>query len=451
MSKKCSARETAIKILSKVILKGAYANIALNQTLQGTNLSKRDKAFVTKLVYGNLEKWRPLSYQIEMYLRKPLKKKDELLGLILRNSIYEMLYCDTPPRAAVNEGVELAGKLGHQGWRGLANGVLRNVAKEIHNLDWPEFLSPLEKACFFRSLPDWIGELWRRERGEDEALRLIEAIGTQQPLVLRTNSLKTTREALMERLGEGGLDLSKAKYGRDALLLGNGEDHLFHKLFNEGYFSIQGESSQLAALALEPKSGRMILDMCAAPGGKTTYLAEITQDNGEIYAGDIHEHKIELINESCQRLGLRSIKAINKRGELWGEEFPCYFHYILLDAPCSGLGVLSRRQDALLRKKEEDIEVLASIQRGLIQSAIKALKPGGRLVYSTCTLSERENMAQREYILNNFPMLPMDISTLYSGFDDEDLTCLKQGYVELLPYKHGTDGFFIAVFTKEEQ
>lgn len=451
MKKTDNSRATAIKILAQIILDGAYANIALNHELRNSRLSPRDKGFVTALVYGNLEKWQPVSYQLDKLLRKPLKKKDQLLGLILRNAIYEMLYCNVPPRAAVNEGVELAGALGHQGWRGLANGVLRNFSRSLDSLTWPEFAGDLEKAAFFSSLPAWITAMWREERGEEAALSLVKKLSENQPIAFRVNKLKATKEDIMRSFAAKGFTLEEGSLAPDCLLLNEGGLPFDEELFTEGCFSVQGEGSQLAVLALNPQSGEEVLDMCAAPGGKTAYIGELMGNRGEIYAGDVHDHKIKLIENACDRLGIDIVKAVKKQGQLWGQEYPGYFDCILLDAPCSGLGVLSQRQDALFRKDSGDIKALAAIQRELINSAIKALKPGGRLVYSTCTLSQRENLDNRNYILEEFPMKPVNLGYIAQGVDDEDAAALEQGYIELLPYKHHTDGFFIAAFTKEDK
>lgn len=451
MKKTNNARETAIKVLSQIILEGAYANIALNKELNNSALSLRDKAFVTNLVYGNLEKWQPVSYQLDKLLRKPLKKKDGVLELILHNGIYEMLYCSVPPRAAVNEGVELAGALGHQGWRGLANGVLRNFSRSLESLTWPEFSSELEKAAFFASVPSWLTTMWCEERGESAALSLMEELGKKQPISLRVNRLKTTKDDMVKSFESKGLTVIPGNLAPDSLVLNEGGLPFDDQLFTEGCFSVQGEGSQISVLALEPSKGSKVLDICAAPGGKTGYIGELMGNRGEIYAGDVHEHKIGLIENTCKRLGITITKVVKKQGQLWGQEYPGYFDCVLLDAPCSGLGVLSQRQDALFRKEFQDIQVLVTIQRELIHSAVKALKPGGRLVYSTCTLSQRENLDNRSYILKEFPMKPIDISAIVQGADGEDLDTLKQGYIELLPYKHHTDGFFIAAFTKEDK
>lgn len=451
MNKTVTAREVAIRILFDIVYQGAYANIALNRGLRRVNLDQRDKKFTTNLVYGNLEKWQPVTFQLSRFLKKPLKDKDKLLALILRNAVYEILYCQTPPPAAVNESVKLAGQIGHQGWRSLANGLLRNFVRNLDNLTWPDFADDISAASFHYSLPGWIGDMWRQERGDDDAVKLIQSLGRHLPLSIRANTLKNSRQALSAALADINIITEESIYAPDCLLVKEGDKIIDNNLFNDGYYSIQGVGSQLAVLALSPQNSEMILDLCAAPGGKTTYIAELSGDKSMITACDIHEHKIKLIENYSKRLGLKSIKAIEKDGVLYGREHPCAFDRVLLDAPCSGLGVLSQRPDALLRKQSEDIEKLSALERGLIDSAVACLKPGGRMVYSTCTLSRRENLDNRDYLLRTYPeMRSVSLIDELPGFDSEDRKSLENGYIELLPYKHGTDGFFIAAFAKEE-
>ncbi len=446
-----NARVTAVKVLEEVIVHGAYANLALNKELQKSQLSQRDKSFATSLVYGNLEKWQPVDFQLARLLKKPLKKKDIVLAIILHNGVYEMLYAATPARAAVNENVELVGSLGRQEWRGLVNGVLRNFARNSASLTWPEFTSPLAEALFFASVPDWIGKMWLAERGAESALSLVQALSNPTPLTLRVNSLKTDRERLLADLHSLGFAAEKTAYSPEGINVTGNSGLFTTELYKQGYFTVQGEASQLAVKFLAPVSGARVLDMCAAPGGKTTYIAETMADQGEIWAADVHKHKVELIKNACTRLGLTSVQAVVQDSLVWGQERPGYFNYILLDAPCSGLGVLSQRQDARFRKNPEDIEALVAIQRQLIDSAVKALAPGGRLIYSTCTISQRENLANRQYLLDKYPAMgSVDLTNIFSGDDTSDSEALKQGYLELLPYKHGVDGFFISAFSKEE-
>ncbi|MEE0776407.1 MAG: 16S rRNA (cytosine(967)-C(5))-methyltransferase RsmB [Bacillota bacterium] len=445
-----NTRNLAAKILHAVTEEGAYANLTLSRYLNQCGLERRDKAFVTSLVYGTLEHLCPINYQLNQFLKKPLKKKDRFLMTLLRLGFYEILYTDTPGRAVVNEIVKLAKKHGHQGWGNMANGILRNLLRQKEMLAWPKFSTPLKKIVFESSLPQWLGDLWQRERGEGEAVRLLESVQEVRSLVLRVNTLVVNRGTLQKDLEQEGCYTEPCRYSPHGLRFLYGENPLTTSCYQNGFFTIQEESSQMAALALSPGPGQKVLDLCAAPGGKTTHLAQLMKNQGAIMAGDIHPHKIKLIEENARRLSINIIEAETRDGKLWGEEFPGFFDCVLLDAPCSGLGVLSRRQDARFRKDASDIVALAAVQWDLICSAVKALKPGGVMVYSTCTLTNLENHENRRKLLESFSEIkPLNLSERLQNFSQEEAPFLQEGYLELLPYRHHTDGFYISAYRKE--
>lgn len=445
-----NTRNLAAKIIHSVTDEGAYVNLILSQNLDHCDLDRRDKSFVTSLVYGTLEHLCPIDYQLNQFLRKPLKKKDRFLMSLLRLGFYEILYTEAPGRAVVNEIVNLAKKHGHQGWGNLANGILRSLLRQREELKWPEFSSTIDRMIFEKSLPSWLGDFWKEERGEEETLRLIECIDMIQPLSLRVNTLKINRDSLKKRLASEGCIVEESAYSPHGLYLAEGKNPIATNCYREGLFLIQEEASQIAALALSPQPGQKVLDLCAAPGGKTTHLAQIMENQGEIMAGDIRPHRVKLIEKNAKRLSIDMIHAVEKDAVCWGEEFPEYFDCILLDAPCSGLGVLSGRQDARFRKKRSDIDALSEIQWKLIHSAVRALKPGGVMVYSTCTLTRQENQGNREKLLEAFKdMKPLDLQSRLSQFMPDDAFSLSEGHLELLPYRHHTDGFYISAYRKD--
>ena len=445
-----NTREIAATTLYAITEDGAYANLTLGNALRKSHLDQRDKSFVTNLVYGTLEHLCPIDYQVKQFLKKPVKKKDRFLMTLLRLGFFELMYTSVPGRAVVNEIVKLAKKYGHQGWGNMANGILRNFLRQKNQLVWPVFQNRLDQILFEQSLPQWLGDLWKRERGEEEALLLLESIGKSRPFTFRINSLKTDRDHLMERLEREGYHVKPCLYSPHGFRWESGENPLTSLEYQEGYFTVQEESSQLASLALAPNPGQTVLDLCAAPGGKSTHLAQLMENRGLIMSGDIHPHKIALIEENAKRLAIDIIQAEVKDGRTWGEDFPNHFDAVLLDAPCSGLGVFARRQDARFRKDAADIATLAKVQWDLIGSAIKALKPGGILVYSTCTLTNEENHQNREKLLTEFPkMKPFDLSRRLPCFSQKEAACLEKGYLELLPYRHHTDGFYISAYRKD--
>ncbi len=443
-----TTREMAADILYEVTEKGAYANLALHKSLSVCP-DQRDRAFVTNLVYGTLRKRTPIDDQIGRFLKKPIKEKDVYLLSLLRLGFYELLYSAAKPHAVVNEIVAVGKKRGNEGWGKIINGVLRNLLRNKESLSWPDFKAEGERLAFFASIPPWIYRLWLAEKGEATSLRLLQTFDLPRPPVLRVNTLKCDRAKLKTLLYREGIITEEGSLSPDALRLKSGVDIGGSALFLEGYFTVQEESSQLAARVLGPEKGQRVLDMCAAPGGKTTHLAQLMENTGTIRASDIYDHKIKLIKENAERLGIQIIDADNKDALRWGEEAPGQFDAILLDAPCSGLGVLNRRLDSALRKTEADIAALAVVQRALLSSAYRALKSGGRLVYSTCTLSDAENKDNVTWFLNEYPdMKPVSFAAAIPGLNREEQEQAEKGALELLPFCHETDGFFLALFEK---
>ncbi|MEG2406623.1 MAG: transcription antitermination factor NusB, partial [Clostridiales bacterium] len=215
MNKNFNARDLAAEILDKIINEGTYANICLSQSLNENQVDTRERSFITNLVYGCLKKWVPIEYQLNQFLTKPLKKKDEFLEIILHLGVYEILFAATPDRAAVNEAVNLAKKHGHQGWGGLTNGVLRNIIRAKENLQWPNFKDEIDKEIFFQSLPLWLGDMWRKERGDEETLILIKSLDVIHPLSIRTNTLKTNQSELLQRLKDAEVEAVPGEFAPD--------------------------------------------------------------------------------------------------------------------------------------------------------------------------------------------------------------------------------------------
>lgn len=444
-----STREISTDILHAVLEEDGYANLLLNRSLLSIE-ERRDRAFITNLVYGTLHRLTPIDYQMKSFLQKPIRRKDAYLQTILRAGFYEILYTSAKSHAVVNEYVNLSKKKGNPGWAKMINGVLRNLLRQKDSLHWPSFSNEGEKTAFFASIPAWLVNFWQKERGVATAEKLISSIEDERYPVLRVNTLKTNRAALKQKLQEYDVETTEGTLSEDALRTEKGVDLRSIPRELQGFFTVQEESSQLVAKVLSPQAGETVLDMCAAPGGKTTHLAQEMENRGVIYASDLHEHKVELIREKAACLGIDMIREIQKDGALWGSEYPSYFDAVLVDAPCSGLGVLNRRLDSRLRKEADDILALARIQKALLASAYHALKPGGRLVYSTCTLSHEENKNQVEWFLREFPdMKRQRFEEKIPGLTDEEKEQAANGTLELLPYLHQTDGFFISCFQKD--
>ncbi|MBQ7718912.1 MAG: 16S rRNA (cytosine(967)-C(5))-methyltransferase RsmB [Clostridia bacterium] len=412
-----SAREAALKILKKVIDEKAYSNIALNSYFKEHDMDSRDKALTANIVYGVLTNLTYLDYQINSYSKVPFRKISLAVLNILRISMYQIRFLDKiPDSAAVNEGVKLAKKAAFKS-SGFVNAVLRAYMKGGEKL--PPKDDEVRYLSVLYSYPEWIVELF------DRCEELLAAGNEIPPVTIRVNTLKITPEELAERLGAekcgiyGALNLKKS---------GSIEDI---KEFKDGLFTVQDMAAQKAAMVLEPQEGERILDMCAAPGGKTTHIAELMKNAGEIIAWDKYAHKIALIENMATRLGISNIKAYEKDATEPDEALYGTFDRVLLDAPCSGLGIIRKKPEIKWLRKEDDIPKIICEQKALLSVAANYVKKGGVLLYSTCTINRAEN----EDILDGF-------LTAHNDF-------AKDGeYINLAPHTDKTDGFFIGRLKK---
>ncbi len=433
------AREAAYRILTD-IENGAYANIILDGFLRKHELSPADRALTTEIVYGAVK------YQLKLdYLIKQLVKKAGQLEtgprLLLRLSFYQLLFLDRIPSSAVtNESVKLAKKFFHSGIAALVNGVLRNYLRDPRKVAWPD---PVQNPAGYLeaeySHPRWMIERWLVRYGFADTEKLCRFNNEPAPLWIRTNMLRCTPLELMERLAREGCVVRQNSKAAEGLLLLKAPAVYKLPSFQEGLFTVQDESSMLVAHALNPLPGDTVLDVCAAPGGKTTHLAELMKNQGAITACDIHEHRLRLIEENADRLGIKIIQTVLqdavKLGESAGGK---QYKLILVDAPCSGLGVLRRRADARWHKSRDDIKNLARLQQEIVESALQLLASGGRLVYSTCTLEPEENQDVITATLARHPELRLI----------PDLPGAEGGMRQFLPFRDHQEGFFIAGLKK---
>jgi len=446
-----SARELALMVLRAVEEEGAFANIALNRVLEKYRPGKLDRAFTTELAYGTLRSLNTLDWILGHFVKKPLQSQSPAIRNILRLGVYQLLFMEkVPPSAACNEGAELAKKYGHLGSVKFVNGVLRSVSRRHGEINYPSLShNPLEHISLRYSHPAWMVERWLAEFGPEETIELCRANNKPAPNTIRTNTLKITRARLVERLRGEGLTVSETVYAPEGLVIEG-----FYSLgslpsFQEGLFQVQDESSMLASRALMPSPGSFVIDACSAPGGKTTHLAQLMENRGFILALEIHTHKLSLIRENCQRLGIDIVECREGDARNLPEELNGLADFVLVDAPCSGLGVLRRRPDARWRIKPEDLPAIVKLQAEILESASRCVKDGGVLVYSTCTLLREENMGQVENFLAGHPEFVLeDLSPFLPGALDQEGT-LTEGYLQIYPHRHGMDGFFIARLRKK--
>ena len=435
------ARETALKALHEVNEKGAYANVALARSLRAVKLSEVDRRFATELVYGAVKAGGTLDWMLRRYLNRPLSKIPPMVRDILRLGIYQLFFlARVPASAACNTAVEMTKRCSHAGTVKFVNAVLRTAAREPEKATFPTGKAhEAENLALSLQHPEWLVRRWIEQFGYEEARALCAFDNAQAVLSLRTNTLKITRDKLIERLSQEGVEAEASAWAPEGVLCRRHGALDDLPSLQQGLFQVQDESSMLVAHVLAPEPGEFVLDVCSAPGGKTTHIATLMEDQGRIVALDVHAHKIERIAENCERLGITSVQPLLLDAREAGARFSCQADRVLVDAPCSGLGVLRRRPDARWRKTPEEIAALVPLQRDILRSAAAAVKRGGVLVYSTCTIECEEN----EAVIEDFLSQHEDFILENTG-DFLPLQKRTQKMIQLYPQRDGTDGFFIA-------
>ena len=443
-----TVRELASEILLKVDRNKAYADILLDQTLRAKPFDDRDRALLTELVYGTL-RWRgAIDARLSPQMRRPLSKADPFIRNLLRLTLYQIIFLDKiPAYAAVNEAVDLA-KLRGVKAAGFVNGVLRNF---LRGADQAAEAEPndqsVEALAKELSHPEWLVRRWLGDFGAAEATSLMRANNNRAPLVLRANLLKCTREELLERFLTAGIDAKPAYWSPQGISVVSGAVVTDLPGFAEGLFQVQGEASQLVTYVLAPQPGERILDACAAPGGKSTHIAEMMRDAGEVIALDPFARGVDRIKENAARLQLNSVRALRgdasrKLDRSLGEPF----ERILVDAPCSGLGTLRSHPEIKWQRDESDIKRLRRLQSQILANVAAHLKPGGVLVYSTCTLTTEENAGVVEGFLHDHGGFELED---VAGYLPEGARHLKRDkYFQAFPHRDNTDGFFAARMRK---
>ena len=444
--KKDTARQIALEVICAVIDGGAYANIALNKTLRTKKTDDRDRRFITELVYGTIKAKGTLDWLLSQLSARPLAKIDKVILNILRMGLYQIFYLDkVPASAACNESTELAKAASHAGAAKFVNGILRSAVRgrEAGTLLFSDKSADAALNLALTKLhPLWLKH-WLKQFGEEETEKLLDYNNLPPVLSLRTNTLKTTRSSLLEVLQTAGFEAAPSKWCEEGIICTKtaGLSALMEKAPDAFY--MQDESSMLVAHAVCPQPGMTVLDLCAAPGGKTTHIAQLMQNKGRIYACDIHPHKMELIKENAVRLGIDIIEPVLMDASVFKPEWADSADCVLVDAPCSGFGVLRRRAEARWRKNKKDLKVFPPLQKAILQNAARYVKPGGRLVYSTCTLEQAEN----NLLVSEF--LKANTEFEYAGFR-HPLTGETINELQLLPQRDNVDGFYICVMRRKE-
>lgn len=419
-----TARQLALKVLYEVEKNGAYPGIELKKQLAASELTAVEKGFATELVYGVLKNRTRLDFIISKYSKQKLKKISDWIINILRMGVYQIIFLDKIPlSAAVNESVKLAKRYGHQASSGFVNGVLRNVGRS-GDVEYPNGREYYE---VFYSHPKWLVDMLFEQYGDDAKV-IIENNNKVPATTIRVNILKTNAENVVNSLNEKGIAVEKTKCENILKISGFGDISKLPE-YTSGLITPQGLSSYMAAKAVCAKDGEFIMDLCSAPGGKTTAMAEMCGDGASIYAFDLFEHKIKLIEGNCKRLGIKNVTAKVQDGTVLMENFVGKADKILADVPCSGLGIIRKKPDIKWNKETTDFDVIAGIQKNILENAEKYLKKGGTLVYSTCTVNKNEN----EFVAEEFAeKYNFRIDSMQTFLTDDEY-----------------DGFFICKMIKE--
>lgn len=414
-----NARELAYELLQAICIEKTYSNLLLRKRLD--EAGEKNKGFVTQLVYGTLQNDRLCRYQWEDLVKK---QPDARVAILLDMSVYQLLFMDkVPTYATINEAVNITKKRIHPKVARFVNATLHKVAQRKKRVIEG---NEIERLAIETSHPTWLVTMWKAQYGWEIAQKICYADMETKPNAARVNTWKIDKAELLAqepRFHEGALS-------EDALLY-DGNLASSH-WYEEGYVSIQDEASQLIARIVDPKSGEQILDVCSAPGTKANHMAELMKNEGRIVCGDIHEHRVKLIEEGANRLGIRIIEAkcmdATKLEELKGE---C-FDRVLCDVPCSGYGVLARKSDIKYHMQSSDMDTLLPIQKAILATASTHVRPGGVLVYSTCTLNKKENEKQIQAFLK----------------EHEEFTLVEEKTI--FPFVANTDGFYMAKLIRKE-
>lgn len=427
-------------MLLKMESSDSYSNILLDSAFSSSELSERDKAFAAALFYGVTERRLTLDHIIRQNSRVPFEKIDKAAVQILRIGLYQILFMEgVPDSAAVNESVKLCKKMKLFGAQGFVNGMLRNFIRNGKKISYLGLSVPERLSVEF-SCPKWLAEKWTDEYGTENTVSALRASVGKPPIYARVNTLKCTPDELLKALSDEGISAEKYPRLENCIKLNKTGDIEKSRAFRRGMFHVQDISSQLCCLTLRPVVNETVLDVCAAPGGKSFTMAELMGNNGKIVSMDLHDMRVGLIEDGAARLGLRIIDARQNNALEFNAELPAADR-VLCDVPCSGLGVI-RRKPEIKYKDAEEFRELPRLQRAILETSAKYVKVGGTLVYSTCTLSRAENDEVADAFAAEHPeFAPIVQPVPYQGAENS----FKRTY---FPDENGGDGFFTASFRR---
>ena len=449
MTKAINEREIVLEVLLEITEHGMYSHIVLRDVLNKYQyLEKKERSFITRVTEGTLEHMMEIDYILDQFSKVKVKKMKPVIRNIMRSAVYQMKYMDSVPvSAACNEAVKLAARKGFGSLRGFVNGVLRNVARNLEQIEYPT--EPLKRLSIQYSMPEWILNLWLKAYDSDIVEQMLQAFQRETPLTIRCNLRMVTPKQLKEHLEAEGVTVKVHPYLEYAFHI-SGFDYLGDlESFQNGEFSVQDISSMLVSELAGPKEGDYVIDVCAAPGGKSLHMAEKLNGSGHVEARDLTEYKVGLIQENIERTGLSNVEAVQQDALIFDETSVGKADIVLADLPCSGLGVLAKKTDLKYKATKEGADSLAKLQREMLKNVQAYVKDEGKLVYSTCTINPAENMDNVHWFLNEYPEFELiDIHGLLCEELQKDVK--ENGCIQLLPGVHQSDGFFLACMKKRK-
>ena len=449
MTKAINEREIVLEVLLEITEHGMYSHIVLRDVLNKYQyLEKKERSFITRVTEGTLEHMMEIDYILDQFSKVKVKKMKPVIRNIMRSAVYQMKYMDSVPvSAACNEAVKLAVRKGFGSLRGFVNGVLRNVARNLDQIEYPT--EPLQRLSIQYSMPEWILNLWLKAYDSDIVEQMLQAFQRETPLTIRCNLRMVTPKQLKEHLEAEGVTVKVHPYLEYAFHI-SGFDYLGDlESFQNGEFSVQDISSMLVSELAAPKEGDYVIDVCAAPGGKSLHMAEKLNGSGHVEARDLTEYKVSLIQENIERTGLSNVEAVQQDALIFDEASVGKADIVLADLPCSGLGVLAKKTDLKYKATKEGADSLAKLQREMLKNVQAYVKDEGKLVYSTCTINPAENMDNVHWFLNQYP--EFELIDIHGSLCEELQKDVKEnGCIQLLPGVHQSDGFFLACMKKRK-
>ncbi len=446
MNNNVNVRKIAYKVLYKVLYEGAYSSLAINSSVHANELNSRDTSFLSSIVYGVLEQKLLLEHILSQYSSRKTETLDDKTYLILLIGLYQLLFMDKiPDNAAVDESVKLSKKVGAFKSSGFINAILRNVVRNDKKYSLPNKNDNfLEYLSVRYSCPKEIVSIWINDYGKDNTIEILKSLFGRPPLTIRVNTLKTSKEKLINDLKSYEIKVTEIPFLDNALNIENTGSIEKIPQYKHGDFYIQDCASQVCCEILNAQSEDCVCDVCAAPGGKSLYCAIKMNNIGEIYSYDIFDHKIKLINDMARRLGITCICAKIRDASDKLENLPeC--NKLLCDVPCSGLGII-RRKPEIRYKKDTNIDILTKLQYSILCENAQKVSIGSVIVYSTCTLNKKENNNIVKRFLDEHKDFAPEPIVLPKGM--ERFIYEEENVFTILPFRYNTDGFFVAKFKR---